>query len=355
MNKDFERYFQYNEENNKIKIGVAISGGVDSATTAYLLKKQGYDIFGITMVTCGKVDNDAKKICNDLGIPHYILDLSDNFNKKVVNYFVYEYLKGKTPNPCMVCNKYIKLGELLDKTLTLGANYMATGHYAKISDNRLVMGNDLNKDQVYFLSQCKKENLKYLMFPLGDLTKPQVREIAEELGVKIYNKKDSQEICFVEDGKLKEFLTEKSCGKANISGNIINLKGDILGTHNGLSFYTIGQRKGLGISSSAPYYVISLDSNKNQVIVGSNEDLFQDKLIADNINYFTDNLEDLESIELYAKTRSRDKLHQCRVKVLDNDLLEVEFIADEVRAITPGQGIVFYDTKYCVVGSGFIK
>lgn len=355
MNKEFERYFQYNEENNKIKIGVAVSGGVDSATTAYILKKQGYDIFGITMMTCGNVDTDAKKICDDLGIPHYIFDVSNNFNRMVVNYFVDEYLMGKTPNPCMVCNKYIKLGELLNKILSLGANYMATGHYAKISENRLVMGDDLNKDQVYFLSQCEKENLKYLMFPLGDLTKSQVREIAEELNVKVYNKKDSQEICFVEDGKLKEFLTEKSCGKASIHGDIINLKGEVLGTHNGLSFYTIGQRKGLGISSSEPYYVIAIDSKKNQVVVGSNDDLFQDKLTADGVNYFTDNLKDLENMKLCAKTRSRDKLHQCKVKILDNDLLEVEFISDKVRAVTPGQGIVFYDINHCVVGAGFIR
>ena len=354
MNSNFNNYFEYNKKNKNITIGVAVSGGVDSATTAYILKKQGFNIFGVTMITCGKEDLDAKKICDDLGISHYVIDLSQNFNNKVVDYFVDEYLQGKTPNPCMICNRYIKFGELLDFILSKEAQYMATGHYAKIINNRLVMGDDSNKDQVYFLAQCKKENLKHLMFPLGNFTKPQVREIAQDFGVKIYNKKDSQEICFVEDGKLKEFLSEKSHGKANKSGNIVNLAGEILGQHKGLSFYTIGQRKGLGISSENPCYVIFLDNQKNQVIVGSNEDLFKDRLIAKDINFFTDTLKELENLDLYAKTRSRDKLHHCKVEIINDNVIKVNFIDNEVRAITPGQGIVFYDKDNFVIASGFI-
>ena len=355
MNNNLDELFPYNEDNKNIKVGVAMSGGVDSSTTAYLLHRQGYQVFGVTMNTCGKEDKDAKRICDDLGIEHYLLDLTDNFGKEVIDYFVDEYLNGRTPNPCMMCNKHIKLGKLLDFMLSKGATYMATGHYAQITNNKLVMGDDLNKDQVYFLAQCKKENLKYLMFPLGNLEKPQVRILAKELGVKVYNKKDSQEICFVEDGKLKEFLNEKSNGKSTIGGDIVDLHGKILGKHKGIASYTIGQRKGLGISSDEPYYVTALDGDKNQVIVGSNEDLFKDKLFASDINYFTSTVEELENMTLYAKTRSRDKLHKCKTKLLNSDIFEVTFVDDKVRAVTPGQGVVFYDENNTVVASAYIK
>ena len=355
MNKNFDKYLLFSENNKYVKIGVAISGGVDSATAAYILKKQGYDIFGVTMITCGKEDADAKKICSDLGIEHFILDISKNFNHKVIDYFVEEYMMGNTPNPCMICNKHFKLGKLLEFTLSKGAKYMATGHYAKIKDNKLAMGDDRSKDQVYFLSQCKKENLQYFMFPLGNLTKVDVRLMAKQLGVKVYSKKDSQEICFVEDGKLKEFLIEKSNGNASISGDIINLDGKILGKHKGLSFYTIGQRKGIGISADIPYYVVSLNRLKNQVIVGDSKELFKEELFASDINYFTNTINDLENIELFAKTRSRDQLHKCKITLLKDSSIKVNFINDRVRAITPGQGIVFYDSKQRVIASAFIK
>ena len=354
-NREFDKYVTYDEKNKNIKIAVAMSGGVDSSTVAYILKKQGYDLIGITMRTCNPEDEDAKKVCEDLGIPHYVLDATKEFKTKVMDYFIEEYLQGKTPNPCMVCNKHIKFGMLIDFARSKGADFMATGHYTQLKDGVLSMGDDPNKDQVYFLSQINKENLKYLMFPIGDLEKPKVRELAEQLGVRVYAKKDSQEICFVEDGKLKEFLLENTKGRAGKKGNIVTTDGKVLGKHNGLAFYTIGQRKGLGISQEKPLYVIELDSKNNNVIVGDNEQLFKDELIAENVNLISfDRLEELNGVVCWVKTRSRDKLHKCQLEVLENGNVKVRFIEDKVRAVTPGQGVVFYNEEKKVLGSGFI-
>lgn len=354
-NREFDKYVTYDEKNKNIKIAVAMSGGVDSSTVAYILKKQGYDLIGITMRTCNPEDEDAKKVCEDLGIPHYVLDATKEFKTKVMDYFIEEYLQGKTPNPCMVCNKHIKFGMLIDFARSKGADFMATGHYTQLKDGVLSMGDDPNKDQVYFLSQINKENLKYLMFPIGDLEKPKVRELAEQLGVRVYAKKDSQEICFVEDGKLKEFLLENTKGRAGKKGNIVTTDGKVLGKHNGLAFYTIGQRKGLGISQEKPLYVIELDSKNNNVIVGDNEQLFKDELIAENVNLISfDRLEELNGVVCWAKTGSRDKLHKCQLEVLENGNVKVRFIEDKVRAVTPGQGVVFYNEEKKVLGSGFI-
>ena len=342
--------------NKNITIAVAMSGGVDSSTVAYLLKKQGYNIFGVTMKTCGEEDKDAKRVCDDLGIPFYLLDATEIFKDKVIDYFVDEYKYGKTPNPCMVCNRHVKFGELLNYAKEKGADFMATGHYAKIIDGELFIGDDVNKDQAYFLSQIKRENLKSIMFPLGGMEKPNVRELAKELGVRVYAKKDSQEICFVEDGKLKEFLSEKSNGAVNKPGDIVTTKGKVLGKHNGLAFYTIGQRKGLGIASDSPLYVLKLDSKNNRVIVGSNEDLLKSYLVAENLNLLTvDTLKDLDGVTCFSKTRSRDRLHPCKIQVINEKLIKVHFTQDQVRAVTPGQGVVFYDENGKVIASGFIK
>lgn len=355
IKKEFEKYITYDEKNKNIKVAVAMSGGVDSSTVAYILKKQGYDLIGVTMRTCTPEDEDAKKVCEDLGIPHYVLDATKEFKKTVIDYFVDEYMHGKTPNPCMVCNRHIKFGMLIDFARSKGADFMATGHYTQLKDGSLAMGDDPNKDQVYFLSQMKKENLKYVMFPIGDLEKPKVRELAEFLGVRVYAKKDSQEICFVEDGKLKEFLLEKTSGRVAKKGNIVTTDGKVLGKHNGLSFYTIGQRKGLGIASDKPLYVIKLDSKTNSVIVGDNEMLFKEELLAKDINLISlKTLEELNGLVCWAKTRSRDKLHKCQLELLEDGNLKVKFIEDKVRAVTPGQGVVFYDEDKKVLGSGFI-
>ena len=353
----FKNLLEYKKENENTTIAVAMSGGVDSSVTAYILKKQGYKVFGITMITCeAGVDEDAKKVCDDLGITHYVLDLTKSFNDKVIKYFVDEYEQGRTPNPCMVCNRYIKMGALIDFALEKGADYVATGHYSNIKNGRLRVGHDLGKDQAYFLSQVNKDKLKYLIFPLGEIEKSDVREIGKYLGVRVYAKKDSQEICFVEDGKLKEFLIEKTNGKIAKEGNVVDTKGKVLGKHQGLAFYTIGQRKGLGISSENPIYILELDSKTNSIIMGSNEELLKEELTADNINLIkVDNIKELEGIECFAKTRSRDKFHLCKVSVLSDNEIKVSFVDNKVRAVTPGQGVVLYDENYEVIASGFIK
>lgn len=346
---------EFNRENENKVIAVAMSGGVDSSTVAYLLKKQGYKIFGITMKTCGEEDKDAKRICDDLGIEHYLLDVREEFEKEVIDYFVDEYSSGRTPNPCMVCNRKIKFGKLIEYAKELGAEALATGHYANIIDGTLAIGDDMNKDQVYFLSQIKKENLKHIIFPIGKMEKPAVRELAKNLGVRVYAKKDSQEICFVEDGKLKDFLLEKTAGKIGKSGQIVNLKGKVLGKHEGLAFYTIGQRKGLGIASATPLYVVELDKKNNRVIVGSNEELMKKTLIANQLNLFlVEDVEELDGLECFVKARSRDRLHSCRVKVIDRDTIEILFIEDSIRAVTPGQGAVLYTNDGKVIASSFI-
>lgn len=338
-------------------IGVAMSGGVDSSVTAYLLKKQGFNVFGVTMRTTEKnVDSDAKKVCDDLGIKHYVFDIREKFSEKVINYFINEYNKGRTPNPCMVCNKYIKMGALIDFCIDNGAEYMATGHYSNVCNGVLKVGDDAGKDQVYFLSQVPKEKFNKIIFPLGEFNKDQVRKMGKELGVRVYSKKDSQEICFVEDGKLHEFLVERTNGNIIKPGNFVDKEGNILGKHKGLAFYTIGQRKGLGLSSSSPYYVLKLDGEKNEVVLGNNKDLFKSSLIGDNINLLKINsLDELNNLNCYAKTRSRDKFHPCKIELLNENEIKVVFTEDKVRAVTPGQGVVFYDDAYEVVASAFIK
>lgn len=363
MVKNLDSYLKYDPKNENVTIAVAMSGGVDSSTVAYLLKKQGYKVFGITMEvwTSGSacstnIDlSDAKKVCDDLGIEHHMIHLGDEFKDIVVDSFVNDYMEGRTPNPCMVCNRHIKFGRLVQSALSHGADFIATGHYAKIENGLLKIGDDPNKDQVYFLSQMRKENIKKLMFPIGNLEKPQVRELAELLNIRVYAKKDSQEICFVEDGKLGEFLNELTDGKATSEGEIVTTDGKIIGKHRGVSFYTIGQRKGLGISYPTPLYVIQIDSKKNRLIVGNNEDLFSSYLIANKINLLgCEMIEDLKSMKLKAKTRSRDKFHPCSVKVLENDKIKIDFTEEKVRAITPGQGVVLYNYDGEVMASGFI-
>ncbi len=370
--KELSKYLEYKKENEGITVAVGMSGGVDSSAVAYLLKKQGYNVIGITMKhwsamdefaedasskTCCSLDDiyDAKRVCDDIEVPHYVVNLKEPFKEMVVDYFVEEYEKGRTPNPCMVCNRHIKLGKLIEYGKKIGADFIATGHYAKIVDGNLYMGDDPKKDQVYFLSQAKKEYLKHLMFPVGDLEKPQVRALAKHLGVRVYAKRDSQEVCFIEDGKLKEFLVEMSDGRVNKEGNIVKKDGTVMGRHNGLAFYTIGQRKGLGLQHPTPLYVIKLDGKRNRVIVGDDKDLFKKELVANQVNVLAfDDITSLDGLKCLAKTRSRDTLHPCEVEIIKDDKIKVKFTEDEVRAITPGQGVVLYDSEGKVLASAFI-
>ncbi|BDU50264.1 tRNA 2-thiouridine(34) synthase MnmA [Haliovirga abyssi] len=355
---------------NKNKtIAVAMSGGVDSSVVAYMLKKEGYNIIGITMKhwggedsgdnnkTCCSLDDiyDAKRVCDDLGISHYVVNFEKEFKEEVVKYFIDDYINGNTPNPCVVCNRKIKLGKLVDFSKKIGADFLATGHYAKVINEKLYMGDDVKKDQAYFLSQVKKDYFKSILFPIGNYNKTYVRELAKELGVRVYAKKDSQEICFVENDDYKKFLMNMTDGKIFKNGEIVTTKGEVVGKHKGTAFYTIGQRKGLGISYSKPLYVVDLDSKNNRVIVGDNEELFRNKLIAIKINLLgVEKIEELDNIYCNIKTRSRDILHRAKLKLIDENKIEASFELG-VRAITPGQLAVFYREDGLVLGSGFIE
>ena len=335
------------------KVCVAMSGGVDSSVVAYLLKKDGYDVVGATMrlIDSSETDKsieDAKSICDYLGIKHYVFDLREEFRKIVISNFIEAYKNGTTPNPCVVCNKYFKFGLFYDKSLELGYDMIATGHFARVEDGLLKFSNTTNKDQSYFLYGINKDVLNHVIFPLEKYnSKDEVREIAKKANLKVFSKKDSQEVCFVPNDDYKAFLKGKI---DNIKiGNIILTDGTILGKHNGLINYTIGQRKGLNIGYKEALYVVDLDTINNNVIVGTNDDLMHDKLVAEDINLLVDELPN----EIYAKVRSRGSLKEVNVVLEDNKMI-VTFKEKE-RAITKGQSVVLYDKDKTCLGGGIIK
>lgn len=344
------------------RVLLGMSGGVDSSVSAILLKQAGYEVIGCTMRLWEQSGEnhaiyDAKKICDKLNIPHYILDYKKEFKCNVIEKFILDYENAITPNPCIECNKYLKFGYFYDKAMELKCNYIATGHYAKIefSDkyNRYVLkkSNEQKKDQTYFLYTIPKEKLGQIIFPLQEyLTKQDTRKIAKENGLEVANKKDSQEICFIQNNDYHDFISKNSSKKIQ-KGNIVLTTGEILGEHNGLINYTIGQRKGLGISYKQPLYVIKLDNRKNEVIVGTENELYSDKLYANNINLLA--IDKLDTpIECYAKIRYRAKEAKATVYKENNNII-VEFEKPQ-RAVTPGQSVVFYDEDGIVIGGGKI-
>lgn len=344
----------------KKKILLGMSGGVDSSVSAVLLQEQGYDVIGATMKMwedTEKAIEDAKKVCNKLGIEHHVIDCTEKFRCHVINKFISEYENAKTPNPCVECNRYLKFGAFYEKAKELGCEYIATGHYAKTEYSEkykryvLKKSDEEKKDQTYFLYYIPKEEIEYIIFPLQNRTsKEETRKIAEKNSLQVAHKKDSQEICFIPDNDYQKFLQKYSSQKPKV-GNIVLKDGTVLGKHNGLINYTIGQRKGLGISYKEPLYVIKLDIQKNQVIVGTEQDLYSKELIANEINWLAiDKLN--EPLKLKAKVRYRAKEAECTVYPIENEQVKVIFDEPQ-RAITPGQSVVFYDEDI-VIGGGKI-
>lgn len=358
---------------SKGKVVVGMSGGVDSSVTAALLKDQGYEVIGVTMNVWQKENGDvcdtrekaccalsavtdAQNVARKLGIDHFVLNFRDVFKRDVIDYFVDDYIHGKTPNPCIACNKYIKFGALMEKAKVLGADYVATGHYATIEYSEDTKRYSLKKsisdkkDQTYALYNLTQEQLAHVLLPLGIYEKETVRKMAEEYGLDVAKKPDSQEICFVENDDYVDFIKTNTDYKP-IPGKFVDKNGKVLGRHNGVIYYTIGQRKGLGISFSVPKYVVDINTETNEVILGDNEDLFTDTLYAQKFNFIPfKNLE--KPMNVTAKIRYSHKAAEAVISMKDENTVECKF-KDPQRAITKGQSVVFYDGDV-LVGGGVI-
>ncbi|EAD0598471.1 tRNA 2-thiouridine(34) synthase MnmA [Listeria monocytogenes] len=350
--------------NSDIRVVVGMSGGVDSSVTAHILKEQGYDVIGIFMKNWDDTDefgvctatedyDDVIRVANQIGIPYYAVNFEKEYWDKVFTYFLDEYKLGRTPNPDVMCNKEIKFKAFLEHAESLGADFVATGHYAqvkKVGDEiELLRGVDNNKDQTYFLNQLSQDQLKKVMFPLGAMEKTEVREIAKKAGLATANKKDSTGICFIGERNFKQFLSEYLPAQP---GEMRTLKGEVLGKHDGLMYYTIGQRHGLGIGGDGePWFVVGKDLKENVLFVEQgfhHETLYSDSLIATDIS-FTTNAAKPKTIECTAKFRYRQTDTKVIVHLREDGTAEVVF-ADPVRAITPGQAVVFYDGDICLGG-----
>ena len=355
----------------KKKVVVGMSGGVDSSVAAYLLKEQGYDVIGVTMQIwqdedravqeenggcCGlSAVDDARRVADDLGIPYYVMNFKREFKKEVIDYFIEEYRQGRTPNPCIACNRYVKWESLLKRSMDIGADYIATGHYARIvllENGRYTLRRSatLAKDQTYALYNLTQEQLSHTLMPVGEYTKEEVRQIAEKIQLRVANKPDSQDICFVPDGDYATFIKETT-GEDIKSGDFVDLEGNVLGQHKGIIHYTVGQRKGLGLSLGRPAFVLEIRPETNEVVIGTNEDSMSYTLRANRLNFMS--IDDLDGeLRVFAKIRYNHKGHGVRALKTSED--EVLCTFDEPqRAITPGQAVVFYDDEY-VVGGGTI-
>jgi tRNA-specific 2-thiouridylase len=368
-----------NNLKDKNPLVVAMSGGVDSSLAAFLLSQKGYHVVGMSMKLwdfkevggnphpdgrCCSVEslNDARAVCQKMGVPHYVVDLRDDFKREVISNFVEEYIKGRTPNPCIICNTKIKWESLWKKAESVGAGFIATGHYARIEYDQklnrflLLKGIDSTRDQSYALWGLSQKALSQTIFPLGELTKKQVRALANEYGLKVAEKEESQEICFVADDDYSRFIKEWIGNEAQENreiqpGPILNLKGEKIGEHQGIPFYTIGQRRGLKIAVGRPLYVVRIDAEKNAIYVGENDDLFKSSFVVTKLNWIAFDKLDKE-IDCEIKIRYQHVPQKGRIYPLTEDSVMVKFDNPE-RAITPGQSAVFYQGEE-VLGGGVI-
>ena len=356
------------------KVVIGMSGGVDSSVAAYLLKEAGYDVIGVTMQIwqqeykqhcdchipedscCGiQAIEDASRVANQLDIPYYVMNFKDVFEQEVIRNFVQEYRQGRTPNPCIVCNRKVKWEALLRRSLELGADYIATGHYArveKLANGRYAIRNSVTakKDQTYALYNLTQEQLSHTLMPVGAYSKEEVREIAEKIGLEVAKKPDSQEICFIPDHDYAGFIEEYT-GIKSVPGSFVDRQGFVLGRHRGIIHYTVGQRKGLGLSLKEPAFVLEIRPKSNEVVLGFGREIYSDTVYAENINYMSEaDFEDGRQIT--AKIRYNHQGAPARIYHEESGKIRCVF-EEEQRAITPGQALVLYDGEY-VFGGGTI-
>lgn len=358
-----------NKRPEDTRVIVGMSGGVDSSVTALLLKQQGYDVIGVFMknwddtdefgVCTAEVDfQDVRRVCDHIGIPYYTVNFEKEYMEKVFEYFLDEYRHGRTPNPDVMCNREIKFGEFLTKALDLGADYIATGHYAQVKlidgEYKLLRGADANKDQTYFLNALNQYQLSKAMFPIGHMEKPQVREIALAAGLPTAKKKDSTGVCFIGERNFKEFLSSYLPAQP---GEMRKMDGEVVGRHEGLMYYTLGQRHGIGLGGSGdPWFVVDKDVEKNILYVGRGADqsaLFSKGLLATNVNWISPKQQD-QIIHCTAKFRYRQPDQQVTVYTSSHGTCDVIFEQPQ-KAITPGQAVVFYDGDVCLGGGTIDK
>lgn len=354
------------------KVVVGMSGGVDSSVAACLLKEQGYDVIGVTMQIwqeetpevveenggcCGlSAVDDARRVAWSLGIPYYVMNFRKEFKESVMDYFVDEYLHGHTPNPCIACNRHVKWEALLARSMEIGADYIATGHYARVMqlpNGRYTIQNSVTttKDQTYALYNLTQDQLRRTLMPVGSYTKDEIRQIAEDRGLAVAKKKDSMEICFIPDNDYAGFI-DRTVDDVPGPGNFVDKYGNVLGQHKGITHYTVGQRKGLNLSMGHPVFVTEIRPETGEVVIGENEDVFSDRLVCGNVNWMAVDGLHGEEKTVMAKIRYSHKGAPCVIKELEDGRVECRFETPQ-RAITPGQAVVFYENDY-VFGGGTI-
>jgi len=356
----------------KPKVVVGMSGGVDSSVAALLLKEQGYDVIGVTMQIwqdeeraeveenggcCGlSAVDDARRVAQVLDIPYYVMNFKQEFKCNVMDYFVEEYLNGRTPNPCIACNRYVKWEALLKRSLEIGADYIATGHYARIDklpNGRFAIKNSVTagKDQTYALYNLTQEQLSHTLMPVGDYSKDEIRVLAEKAGLPVAHKPDSQEICFITDDDYAGFVDREAKERVPGPGNFVDQTGRVLGTHKGITHYTIGQRRGLELPMGKRVFVTQIRPDTNEVVIGENQDVFTSVVKCDRLNFMS--VPDLtEPKRVLAKIRYSHGGEYCIAEKIGEDMVQCSF-EKPVRASTPGQAVVFYDGEY-VLGGGTI-